>query len=225
MRQLTKAEFKDETMNGLAWQRMDVATSKWAARLAIAVAGGACILAVASVAAVAMLSPLKRVEPYVITVDKSTGATNVMKAMSGASEITADQAVARHFLANYVREREGWIPLAENEAYNHVQLMSSQDERQRWVNYFAATNPNSPQKLFANSPMVAVDVKAISFINKQIAQVHYWRTVYSHSDQPQVTKWIAIINFEITARPALERDLEINPVGFTVNTYTTSAEM
>ncbi|MEG8055152.1 VirB8/TrbF family protein [Sphingomonas aerolata] len=54
-------------------------------RLAWGVAAAACTLAVASVAAVAMLSPLKTVEPYVIRVDKSSGETQVVTALKGRS--------------------------------------------------------------------------------------------------------------------------------------------
>ena len=50
-------------------------------RLAWTVAGIASSLAIAGVAAVAMLTPLKTVAPYVITVDKATGASEITSPM------------------------------------------------------------------------------------------------------------------------------------------------
>src|SRR3546814_4317059 len=74
-------------------------------------------LAVTAVAAVAMLTPLKTVAPYVITVDKATGASAITSPMSGDRQITYNEAVAKYFLADYVRNREGWIPQARQEVF------------------------------------------------------------------------------------------------------------
>ena len=79
-------------------------------RLAWMVAGAASGLAITGVAAVAMLAPLKTVAPYVITVDRATGASEITSPMSGDRQITYNEAVAKYFLADYVRNREGWIP-------------------------------------------------------------------------------------------------------------------
>ena len=69
-----KAEDKDkyfETSRTWEYDRMRAAIQS--RRLAWGVATGACALAVVSVGAVAMLAPLKTVQPYVIKVDRSSG--------------------------------------------------------------------------------------------------------------------------------------------------------
>ena len=66
------------------------------ARRAWWVAGIAVVVAVAAVGAVAALTPLKRVEPFVIRVDSSTGVVDVVPALEGS--IPASQAVARYLL-------------------------------------------------------------------------------------------------------------------------------
>src|SRR3546814_6907990 len=71
-------------------------------------------LAVTAVAAVAMLTPLKTVAPYVITVDKATGASEIAAPLTGDRQITYNEAVAKYFLADYVRNREGWIRSEEH---------------------------------------------------------------------------------------------------------------
>ena len=62
-------------------------------RVAWTVAGGACALAVASVAAVVMLTPLKTVQPYVIRVDKTSGEAEIVTALKGPQPRTYDDAV------------------------------------------------------------------------------------------------------------------------------------
>ena len=225
MRQLTKAEFNDANLNGLSWQANDVLRAKWSARLAWTVAGVAGLLAVAGVAAVAMLAPLKKVTPYVIQVDKSTGQTNILTAMTDAKSVTYDESLKRFFIATYVKDREGWVPLAENEINHAVRLLSSEDERKRWDQYFSIVNPMSPQKQFEVSPMVNIEIKSISFVNEHVAQVRYQRTIFSHSAAPVVSNWNAVVTFDITNKPTLEADLNINPIGFQVGTYQTNPEV
>ena len=60
----------------------------------------------------------KTVVPYVVTVDRSTGATEVTQQLRGDKAITYDEAVRKYFLASYVRAREGWIPHARQEFFN-----------------------------------------------------------------------------------------------------------
>src|SRR3546814_13364203 len=88
-------------------------------------------LAVTAVAAVAMLTPLKTVAPYVITVDKATGASEIAAPLTGDRQIPYNEAVAQYVLADYVRTREGWNPPARREFFEGVMAMSSRDEPER----------------------------------------------------------------------------------------------
>ena len=62
-------------------------------RIAWVTAGVASLLAIVSVAAVAALTPLKTVEPFVIRVDNATGIVDVVNALDNARE-TYDEAVS-----------------------------------------------------------------------------------------------------------------------------------
>src|SRR3546814_10726165 len=68
----------------------------------------AIVFAAICAAAVLALSPLKTVVPYVVTVDRSTGATEVTQELRGDKTITYDEAIRKYFLADYVRARSGW---------------------------------------------------------------------------------------------------------------------
>ena len=64
-------------------------------------------VAFASVMAVAMLTPLKTVEPYVIRVDNSTGIVDVVESLRDG-ETNYDEAINKYFTQWYVRYREGY---------------------------------------------------------------------------------------------------------------------
>ncbi|WP_242187123.1 type IV secretion system protein [Sphingomonas sp. CARO-RG-8B-R24-01] len=225
MREYTKAERKQLEQNALDWQRNDVLRAKRSVRLAWTVASVASLLAIVSVGAVAMLAPLKRVEPFVIQVDRSTGQTSIVPGLSGTNPMSYDVSVKRYFISQYVKDREGWIPLAENEMFEAVLLMSGDEEKRRYSDFFGRNDPASPQHVFKDTPMASIDIRSISFINENVAEVHYSRTVYSHVGLPLVSRYVATLTFKITNRPQLERDLNVNPIGFTVVSYQTSPEV
>jgi type IV secretion system protein VirB8 len=225
MRFYSKAEKKALERNALDWQRSDVQRAKRSVRIAWGVASVASLLAMVSVGAVAALAPLKRVVPFVIEVDKATGQTSVVPGLIGTNPMNYDISVKRYFLSQYVKDREGWVPLAENELIHAVLLMSGDEEKQRFSQYFSRSNPASPQIVFKVTPMASVQVRSISFINENVAEVHYARTVYSHVGDPLVSNYVATLTFTITNRPQLERDLNVDPIGFSVTNYQTSPEV
>lgn len=75
------------------------------ARIAWSVAIVAGILAGASIFAVAALTPLKTIEPFVVRVDNSTGIVDVVSALTSTAG-TYDEAVTKYFAAKYVRARK-----------------------------------------------------------------------------------------------------------------------
>ncbi len=76
-----------------SWDADRVGRIRRSAKLAWWVAGAGWLCSMASVLALAMLSPLKQVEPFVIRVDNTTGIVDVVPVAAGAS--TPEQAVTR----------------------------------------------------------------------------------------------------------------------------------
>src|SRR3546814_3174852 len=134
-------------------------------------------LAIAAIAAVAMLTPLKTVTPYVITVDKATGASEIAAPLTGDRQITYNEAVAKYFLADYVRNREGWIPQARREFFEGVLAMSSRDEQARWTAFYAKGNPQSPQSVFTDLDTVVIAIKPVTFVSKNVDQIRFNKTL------------------------------------------------
>ena len=123
-----------------SWDRDRFVAATRSRRVAWIVAGVTSALAIVSVGSVMALSPLKTVVPYVVTVDKSTGATEVAQGLRGDKSITYDEAIRKYFLADYVRTREGWIPQAREEFYRKVLALSTREEQNRWTSFYRKDN-------------------------------------------------------------------------------------
>lgn len=195
--------------------------SKRLAWLVAAVAGG---LAITAVGAVATLVPLKTIAPYVITVDRATGASEITSPLSGDRQTSYSEAVSKYFLADYVRNREGWIPQARKEFFEGVLAMSARDEQARWIKFYGKDNPASPQNIFTDLDTVFIAVKSVTFISKQVAQVRFTKTL-QHGAISTDTPAIATVTFDTTDTPSTEQQRFKNPLGLEVQTYRADLEV
>ena len=207
-----------------SWDRDRLLSANRSKRLAWIVAGVASGLAITGVAAVAMLTPLKTVAPYVITVDKATGASEITASMSGNQPITYNEAVAKYFLADYVRNREGWIPQARKEFFEGVLAMSSRDEQARWTAFYAHDNPKSPQSIFTDLDTVFIAIKSVTFVSKNVAQIRFTKTL-QHGAVVTDTPAIATVTYDTTDTPTTEQQRFKNPLGLEVETYRADLEV
>lgn len=207
------------------WDQDRLASARRSRRLAWAVAAGAGLLAVAAVGAVALLAPLKTVEPFVVRVDRATGAVDVMRGLSADDgPVRYEEAVSKYFLAQYVRNREGYLDPAAEEAFRLVSLLSAPAEQRRWADLYRGSNPASPQNLYGPDAEAIVAVRAISFIAEDVANVRFRRTV-RRGQQTLETDWIATIAFTYTRAPMREADRLSNPLGFQVVSYRADPEV
>ncbi|WP_068089515.1 virB8 family protein [Novosphingobium rosa] len=193
-------------------------------RVAWTVAGGACALAVVSIATIAMLMPLKTVVPYVIRVDRSTGETEIVTALKGPQPRTYDDAVNRYFIAQYVRLREGWLNDAARENAYTVMLMSQQAESGRYLAGVESSNKNAPSNVYGEKGYVSISIRSISYLSPTVAQVRFSKIITMGQNTPVAQNWNAIVTFKFTTAPEHEKDRTINPLGFQVVNYRSDPE-
>ena len=193
-------------------------------RLAWVVAAGAGLLAIAAVAAVATLTPLKTVEPYVVRVDRATGAVDVMTGLKGGRDVTYEEAVIKSSLATYVRAREAWLPPAAEANFRQVSIMSTPAEQQRWADAFRPANPASPQVVYGSAGEAQIEIRAITFVAPKVASVRFHRVVM-RGGETTPSDWIATIAFTYTKAPMAEADRWRNPLGFQVSSYRSDPEV
>lgn len=195
-------------------------------RVAWSVAGVAGLLACASTTAVIALAPLKTVEPFVIRVDQATGVPEVMTALTDGLE-EYDEAVAKYFLALYVRTREGYSYAARSVIFDHVQIMSGPEEQAEFSASYNASNPDSPQYLFGKKTKAEVEIRSISFLDDGLAQVRFYRVTKNEDENlERRSQWVSTLTYTFDGQAEISaQDRMINPLGFVVTDYRADPEV
>lgn len=206
------------------WDHDRLAAAQRSRRLAWSVAAAAGALAIAAVASIAVLTPLKTVEPYVVRVDRTTGAVEVLRGLGTSGPVPYEEVVTKSFLATYVRAREAWLPQAAEANFRQVSIMSTPEEQQRWAQAFRPTNPASPQVSYGPAADVQVAIRAISFVAPGVANVRFHRSI-RRGGQLEESDWIATAAFAYTKAPMGESDRLRNPLGFQVSSYRADPEV
>jgi len=207
------------------WDQDRLASAVRSRRLAWTAAAASAALAGAAVLAVAGLTPLKTVEPFVIRVDQATGAVDLARSLSQETgPVRYEEAVSKYFLAQYVRAREGYLDAAAEENFRLVSILSGPTEQRRWADLFRGTNAASPQNIYGPQAEASVSIRAVGFINPEVANVRYRRTV-RRAQQVEESDWIATIGFSYTRAPMTEADRLRNPLGFQVLSYRSDPEV
>lgn len=220
----TDEDLKSYFAEAQSWDRDRFVAAARSKRIAWIVASVAIGLAIVAVLAIMALTPLKTVVPYVVTVDRSTGATDVTQELRGDKSITYDEAIRKYFLADYVRAREGWIPQAREEFFRKVLALSTREEQARWTAFYKKDNPDSPQNQFTANDAVFVAIRSVAFISPNVAQVRFVKRL--ESDQQAIeTPAIATITFDVLSKPETEAGRYANPLGFQVKSYRADAEV
>ncbi len=189
--------------------------------LAALIAG---LLAFAGLVALIGLTPLKTVEPYVVREDGQSGLVTVLRPMREEG-ITADEALRKYFIAQYVRAREIFDPTDIQHAYRTVMLLSDIDAGRAYDRWINPDNKNSPVTVYgAKKIRRLVTIRSIAFLAPDTAQVRFTAVEkIDASDRPSY--WIATLKFRFVENAADEEERLINPVGFKVTRYRTDPEV
>jgi len=207
------------------WDRDRVAAEQRSARRAWWVAGVAVVMALVAVGAVAALTPLKRVEPFVIRVDNATGVVDVVPALDGtASEA---EAVTRYLLTQYVATRERYVAALAEADYEQVGAFHTAAMNQAWAARWDRNNPESPLVEHADGSSVRVHVTAVSFLQpasgrEDLAQVRFVRRSGAHGGERQ---YVATLQYAYGEPSRDDRLRGLNPLGFKILEYRREPEV
>jgi type IV secretion system protein VirB8 len=212
-----------------SWDQDRRAQGQRDARRAWQVAAAACLCAIASCVALALLVPLKRVEPFVVRVDSSTGIVDVVPAYSGGAVL--ERSVTRYFLSHYVSVCERFNFSTAESDYEECGAFHSAQRNQAWYALWNLNNPASPLNLHKDGSTVRVQVESVSFLERasgvtDLAQVRYLKAErHGTGTAEYATHWIATIQYAY-ARPAQDpRVRRWNPLGFKVLELTSEPEV
>ena len=198
-----------ETQNGSVLRERKIA---W---IAAGVATGiALILALTLV----ILLPLKSVEPYVVTVDRQTGAVQVATGIT-PGKLSENDAVIQAELARYVRARETFDETDLPQMYRLVQLMSARNVSSAYVKMMSRDNPSSPLRSLNRGDVLAVTIKSVSIIGASSAIVRFDVMRITPTGSQSLNTYVSAISFGFNGRPMRAIDRFDNPLGFQVTRY------
>jgi type IV secretion system protein VirB8 len=204
----------------IAWDADRVAMKERSVRIAWRVAAFSCLVTLLAIAALLVLMPLKRVDPYLIRVDSSTGLVDVVPVFSGDTPMP--ETVTRYFLDHYVTICERFNFSTAESDYEECGAFHNPQRNQAWYAAWAKTNPNSPLNLYKDGTTVRAQVTSVSFFTRadgvgDLAQVRYVKAKrQSGTAEEERTHWIATLRFAY-AKPAAEAATRRwNPLGFKV---------
>jgi type IV secretion system protein VirB8 len=199
----------------------DLERSRRTAWIAACVSAGvAVLLAIALV----LLLPLKQTVPLTVLVDRQTGNVEYLDPLDPQS-VSADAALTRSFLVQYVTAREGFDAPDFQQDYRKVGLFSAPEVRQQYIASVDAKYPMSPFSALPRGSTVEVDVRSISSLSASRSLVRFTTMQRDGTARPQQAQyWAAVIDWQYSGAAMSEDDRLINPLGFQVTRYRRSPE-
>jgi len=212
-----------------SWDADRVAHAHLSARRAWQVAGAGWICAVLSAVTLVLLMPLKRVDPFVVRVDNSSGIVDVVPVYDGKAGMT--QTVTRYFLTHYITVCERFNFATAESDYEECGAFHAAQRNQAWYAMWNTNNPASPLNVHKDGSTVRVQVESVSFFQRasgvsDLAQVRYLTAERQASAaEARLTHWIATIQYAYTAPSKDPRVRRWNPLGFKIVDLTAEPEV
>jgi type IV secretion system protein VirB8 len=212
-----------------SWDADRVGQLQRSAQVAWRVASAGWICAVAAAVSIAVLMPLKRVEPFVVRVDNTTGVVDVVPVYDGGT--TPQEAVTRYFLTHYLTVCERFNFATAESDYEECGAFHSAQRNQVWYALWTATNPDSPLNVHKDGGSVRVQVTSVSFFTRgsglsDLAQVRYLKAARQGAGSTETfSHWVATIQYAY-AQPAKDpKTRRWNPLGFKIIDFKSEPEV
>ena len=205
---------------GTSWDDDRVAAAHRGARVAWRVAGAGWVCAVTGGASLLLLMPLKRVEPFVIRVDNTSGIVDVVPVYAG--EASVEQAVTRYFVTHYITTCERFNFVTAESDYEECGAFHAAQRNQAWSALWNKNNPASPLNVHKDGSTVRAQVESVSFFQRgnglaDLAQVRYVKAERQGAGAVErFTHWIATLQYAYTAVSKDPLVRRWNPLGFKI---------
>jgi type IV secretion system protein VirB8 len=204
----------------ISWDSDREAQTQRSERTAWWVAGAGWLCAIASTVSLALLVPLKAVEPFVIRVDNSTGIVDIVPVYMGHAPM--DEAVTRYFLTHYIGVCERFNLVTAESDYEECGAFHTAQRNQAWYALWNTNNPRSPLNVHKDGSSVRVEVESVSFFKRangveDLAQVRYLKAEHPGGGSAErVTHWIATVQYAYSTPSKDPRTRRWNPLGFKI---------
>lgn len=206
-------------------------------------------MAFMAILAVLNLTPLKTVEPYVLSVDRNNGSVALLKPGTKSSD-TPEVIEDKGFIYTYVMARESYNWANQRASYAQVKLMSYEDVFNEYKNFQLSTK--GYVTTLGQSQQIRVQIDSILPLTTsdepklegkkgvKTYQVRFSQTLLNADGKPVVSKtnldaagnpkpntiyFVALISFDYDNPPVSEGEQWMNPKGFGVQAYSKTQEM
>jgi type IV secretion system protein VirB8 len=167
-----------------------------------------------------VVMPLKRVEPFVVRVDNTTGVVDVVPVYAG--DAAMPEAVTRYLLAHYVTVCERFNYATAESDYEECGAFHTAQRNAAWYALWNPTNPASPLNTYKDGTSVRAQVTAISFFKRasgvgDLAQVRYVKKRRTAGGTTEdATHWIATLQYAYADPSSDPKVRTFNPLGFKI---------
>jgi type IV secretion system protein VirB8 len=189
-------------------------------RFALFVGGAGWLAVLALAAALIVLMPLKRVEPFVVRVDNTTGVVDVVPVYTGHAAMP--EAITRYLLTHYVMVCERFNFSTAESDYEECGAFHSAQRNQAWYAAWNPNNPASPLNVYKDGTSVRAEVSAVTFFKRvsgvtDLAEIRYVKVKHAAgSASEETTHWIATLQYAYAEPSTDARNRLLNPLGFKV---------
>ena len=207
-----------------SWSQDRLEATQRSLRLAWITAGVVALIAVIEAFALFALIPLKRDVPYTLMVDSETGYVQALRPFENDA-LTADAALTRSFLVQYVIARESFDIDNLQQDYRKVGLWSADEARTQYLAAMNSSNAASPLASLPRRSTIAVQIRSVSSLSASSAMVRFSTVRTDPGGRPQVAQhWAALITYRFSDADMTAGDRLTNPLGFQVTRYRRDAE-
>jgi type IV secretion system protein VirB8 len=203
--------------DGLAWEQDVVRSVKRSRSLAWMVATAMTLVALMALGALLLTLPLKTYEPYLVSVDRSTGFLEVKRPLA-ESALPQDESITMFNVVRYVRARETYDPKALKDNFELAQLLATADAARELTELYSPANPQNPIRILGLNTIVAVTIKSVTFPNNRTALVRF-ATEEKSSARIETRHYVGLVRFRYAGAPMRNEFRFENPLGFQVTEY------
>lgn len=219
---VTPAQAKEYFAAARAWNMDRISRADTLIRGQRWVIGTLTLICAGLTGALLILVPLKRVEPYVVRVDTSTGIVDNVVRLAD-SKRSPEESVTRYFIRRYVGLRENYSRNQIELAFKDLELLTDKRLRYELRKEFEFATPTSMYRTFGQLGTREVTVKSLSRISETIFQVRFFATEKINGIE-RVLHYVSTIEYQYQGSPQKETTLAVNPLGFVVTAYRRDVE-
>lgn len=166
----------------------------------------------------------EKVVPFLAVMDKKTGEITTPSRV-GSQKMAINWQMVRHFVSNYVKDREAYNFLNLDKPYHSVLAMSSSKVKRQYNHYMRPNeNANSPITLLGKKQYRNITIRSISKLPSDEGNVIDVRfsaqTLNAISDKVIKTQeYRATLKWSLSTENKTLKAWDLNPIGFTVTFY------